>query len=627
MAQSNHWEQNRTGSADTRQNAPTDQKPSAREAIVISFAAGDSYYFEAADRLEERLSDIGVDHDIRRLEIPEGKDWIDICREKIRFYRNMLLEHQRPVVWMDVDTEVLRKPEALLDSNADITGFLRNFKNFVHFDPAQFSRLLAPAYLTFNYNDRVLSFLDFAARLTEESDVRATDDYFLQEALISWDGDLRFMFLKPSDVVRNKEDIRADQAYFVHGNSGNVDTFKGEAAQHPVPALALPRQKRVLEESAKASIKKGDREAAGFFYNRIRRLVPTDPTALQTYLQFLHKTKQWKKLDYHIYENRRNPLFAEVVDRIDYLSALDRQNWSRADMLFRRASERDSPDLPLMKSRQVRFDLDRRAESAGISDDDRVKMWWMETPYPGNFGDIINPYVVEGLTGIPPKFTHSPKRLLAIGSIIKFAKSTTSVWGAGCPSRDQVLNPHATYHAVRGPLTRDVVLQNGGSVDEIYGDAAWFLPRIYRPTVTKTHRLGVIFHLAHQQSSPPIDPDVRIIDIARVGRGEIEEFIRELLSCEAVLSTSLHGVIVAHAYRVPVRWCVASASGRQIHGDGMKFEDYFLSVGRPAPDPLDVSQLDRISSELAATRVDSPEREIDVRALAAAAPFKMDLNL
>ncbi|MDT0165802.1 polysaccharide pyruvyl transferase family protein [Actinotalea sp. AC32] len=603
------------------------ESPVQKEAVVVSFCAGKEYYFRAADRLEEQLDELGVDHDIQRLETPEGSDWIDICRQKIRFFRDMLVKHERPVAWMDVDTEILRRPDALLDSTADLTAFLRSFKYLVGFDPEQHSRLLAPSYLTFNYNDRVLSFLDFAVRLVDESDVRATDDYFLQEALTSWDGDLRLMLLKPTDISRHKEDARSETAYFIHGDSGNVGTFKGEAEQHQIAALAIPRQVRVLQESARESLRKGDREAAGFFYNRIRRLTPNDPNALKTYLEFLHKTKQWKKFDYHVAQSRKNPRFLDAVERADYLAAIERENWTRADVLFERAGKRDSPSYPLMKSRQVRTDLDRRAAAAGIADEDRVKMWWMETPYPGNFGDIINPYVVEGLTGIPPKFTHNPNRLLAIGSIIKFAKKGTSVWGAGCPSRDQVLSPEATYHAVRGPLTREVVLANGGSADEVYGDAAWFLPKIYNPDVPKTHRLGVIFHLTHQTAAPPLDPDVKVIDIARVGAGEIEAFIRELLSCEAVLSTSLHGVIVAHAYGIPVRWCVASGSARQIHGDGMKFEDYFNSVGRSAPEPLDVSALERVTSTLAAECVDNPETPIDLVRLAEAAPFDVRIPL
>ena len=131
----------------------------------------------------------------------------------------------------------------------------------------------------------------------------------------------------------------------------------------------------------------------------------------------------------------------------------------------------------------------------------------------------------------------------------------------------------------------------------------------------------------HADGGPPVDPDVRVIDIRRVGPAEIEAFIDEMLSCEALLSTSLHGVIVAHAYGIPVRWCVATDAARQIHGDGTKFEDYFQSVGRAAPEPLDISGLERISSDLAGQCLDNPARPIDLKALAEAAPFTIRPDL
>lgn len=598
----------------------------ARSAIVVSFCAGKPYYFEAAERLEQKLDEFGVDHDIVRLEIPPDLDWIDICKQKIRFYRDMLVKHQRPIVWLDVDTILLRRPDVLLDSPADLTCFLRGFKYFVGFDPELHSRLLAPGYITFGFNQDVLKFLDFAVGLVENSPLRGTDDYFLQEALTQWDGELRVLLMKPSDIALHPESDRAKTAYFVHGDSGHVGIHKGEAEQHNVAALSVARQKRVLQEAVQSSAKRGDREAMGVFHARIRQLDPKDSKTFQKYLEFLAKTEQWSKLQYQVERNLSSPVLGPIAERQGFLARLALREWDKVDAWYARAQENGSVNVPLMKSRMVRFDLDRRAEARGIDDDERVKMWWMETPYPGNFGDIINPYVIEGLTGAPPKFTHGTKRLIAIGSIIKFARAGTTVWGAGSPRRDDVLNAEADYRAVRGPLTRQVVLDNGGSVEEVYGDAAWFLPKIYHPHVEKTHKLGVILHVVHEESAPPVDPDVKLIDLKRVGREEIEAFIRDLLSCESVISTSLHGVIMAHAYGIPVRWAEAPSSSKQIHGDGLKFEDYFQSVGRSAPEPLNISALERISSDMASLCVDNPASAVDLRSLAEVAPFSIAID-
>lgn len=54
----------------------------------------------------------------------------------------------------------------------------------------------------------------------------------------------------------------------------------------------------------------------------------------------------------------------------------------------------------------------------------------------------------------------------------------------------------------------------------------------------------------------------------------VEETINKLLSCDRILSTSLHGLIAAHAYGIPALWI----KDGYINTDGFKFKDYFSSV-------------------------------------------------
>ncbi|HCI5723053.1 TPA: hypothetical protein NPO34_005233, partial [Klebsiella variicola subsp. variicola] len=54
-----------------------------------------------------------------------------------------------------------------------------------------------------------------------------------------------------------------------------------------------------------------------------------------------------------------------------------------------------------------------------------------------------------------------------------------------------------------------------------------------------------------------------------------EFVVDEIISCEYILSTSLHGVIVAQAYDIPTLWI----KHNDINTDGIKFYDYFDSVG------------------------------------------------
>ena len=66
---------------------------------------------------------------------------------------------------------------------------------------------------------------------------------------------------------------------------------------------------------------------------------------------------------------------------------------------------------------------------------------------------------------------------------------------------------------------------------------------------------------------------VKIIDICA---GE-KEFINELLEVENVISSSLHGLIMADAYGIPNARVNIS---NKLIGGHFKFKDYCLSVGR-----------------------------------------------
>ncbi|MEZ3832638.1 hypothetical protein QQX37_26400, partial [Klebsiella pneumoniae] len=69
-----------------------------------------------------------------------------------------------------------------------------------------------------------------------------------------------------------------------------------------------------------------------------------------------------------------------------------------------------------------------------------------------------------------------------------------------------------------------------------------------------------------------INKNIKVIDLKTK---DIEFVVDEIISCEYILSTSLHGVIVAQAYDIPTLWI----KHNDINTDGIKFYDYFDSVG------------------------------------------------
>ena len=68
------------------------------------------------------------------------------------------------------------------------------------------------------------------------------------------------------------------------------------------------------------------------------------------------------------------------------------------------------------------------------------------------------------------------------------------------------------------------------------------------------------------------DKDILVIDLMT---NNIEPVTDLFLQCEKIVSTSLHGLIVSHAYRIPAVWVQFSD---KLFGDGIKFQDYFESV-------------------------------------------------
>ena len=67
----------------------------------------------------------------------------------------------------------------------------------------------------------------------------------------------------------------------------------------------------------------------------------------------------------------------------------------------------------------------------------------------------------------------------------------------------------------------------------------------------KRYDLGVVCHLNHKNMLT-FSEDIKLINIER-GVDEIESFVDEICECRRIVSSSLHGIIVAHAYGIPAR--------------------------------------------------------------------------
>lgn len=210
-----------------------------------------------------------------------------------------------------------------------------------------------------------------------------------------------------------------------------------------------------------------------------------------------------------------------------------------------------------------------------------------------NFGDALNPHLVEKLSG---KTVYSYRTLLfkpnqpvfcVIGSILNDLNiPNAEIWGAGFISEDGSFKKKPTkVHAVRGPLTRQLVLDQGIKCPEVYGDPALLLPMFYQPQKTKEYKLGIIPHFVDKKNQVVLElkenypDDVLIIDIEK----PIENVITNINRCQHIASSSLHGMIVADAYQIPSCWIELS---KNVIGEGFKFRDYMLSVNKTQFEPV-----------------------------------------
>jgi pyruvyltransferase len=251
-----------------------------------------------------------------------------------------------------------------------------------------------------------------------------------------------------------------------------------------------------------------------------------------------------------------------------------------------------------------------------------------------NWGDDINDHFIRRLSGreveiyfdTPVAMALKRPNYLCIGSTLNYLTTPqTVVWGAGVidDTLDLRARP-ARVTAVRGPLTRDYLRGRGIDCPEVYGDPALLIPYFYKSAPAERGpggRIGIIPHYKDQASLVfaairRAHPELEFIDIANYGIWT--DFIDRVSACDAVLSSSLHGLIVAEAYGIPNQW--VSVSGNVL-GRGFKFRDFFASVGKPVTAPIELDENFDPRAFLAAQSW-SPGR-IDLKKLLAACPFEI----
>lgn len=571
---------------------------------LISFYGGSQYYYDAADQLRSDCERLGMPHHIEELPT-EGMVWAEICRLKIAFYQRMQREHGA-VLWVDVDDRLVALPEFLRGCQLDLVGFGGRFAYIRDHNPLLTARYWVPSILFFGPGERAARFLQLMADIEAQTDEPVTDDWVLQEAWTRHTEQLAVGHLPPDLVSRSAATTTAATA-FIHGDSASVATARGQVLQHGDSAHHRSIRAAAMAQEAVFAMRAGrDLDTALPLARRAYQIRPEDSAhvvRLGGYLTLSGRRNE--AIDLLARHLREYPDAGEAgLTRARLLLPVRRYDEAReqVEALIATGDERTAA-----RAEALRYDLDlaEEATAKGLSTAQRPAMWWMGTPYPGNFGDVLGPWLVHHLTGRPPRRDSVHKPALTVGSIIKFASPGTRVWGSGTPRMGDPLCPDAHYFAVRGPETARAVGAYGGRAPTVLGDPALLLPRLLpRPADRRpAYGLGIIRHVSHNATPLRLE-GVKDIRLSVVGDAGIRSVIDQIWDCERVLSTSLHGIITAHAYGIPARRITLQDPHLPvIPGDGTKYTDYFGSVGLPEQEPH-VVPFDSVIDESWARHVD-----------------------
>ena len=283
-----------------------------------------------------------------------------------------------------------------------------------------------------------------------------------------------------------------------------------------------------------------------------------------------------------------------------------------------------------------------------------------------NLGDALSPIMAALMSGLEVQRvpTASPKiRMACVGTIAHgFSGGECWFWGTGsspwrnpsapAPERRAFVGAeepgfHAT--ATRGLLSEELISGDVGKIG-VYGDPVWLLPRFYNPKPRKTWKLGVIVHLselADRATTPNLKPEllrylipedfrdeVRIIHtVTEIGVAPMKARIDEILACERIVSTSLHGMVFAESYGIPCLHFPTSGAkgpGARVLTDlnlDLRFVDLYSGLGLEKLPIYAQPQRERTDWAALMKAVDDlwEEKPFDAEALIEA--FPLDLNL
>jgi hypothetical protein len=540
--------------------------------VVCSFYTADDYYRQHGERLAKKLDELGVEYVLREIEKKEGEDWADICRRKVPFLAEVCAANpDKKVFWMDVDCMILELPEYIFNSSADIVGFQRGYSSPTTIGYGNRSRFWEPSFWGVNTTPLARKMIADAAELEKVSTVKATDDYFMEEAWRANCENMSFQII-PSNAVFGRGTVNADSrtAFFKFGASGNVAEFKGKVQQHTSGGKRPSLRKRALNLA-----KKIEKLLPRKISARLRLLADTTGITGKLTTSSGSKEQQARK---KISDDLQ---FAAQAGQVEKFKSLKAE--------FEKKFRLTQAEVNSIEASKSFLYYSSKPSSSSIN-----LAWWAK-PFPGNFGDWLSPLIVSHYTDKKVIF-QSPVRMatkdhmIGLGSIGRFIKPNSVVVGTGISTDELTLAKSANYVSVRGPVTARVVKESGGPTVESFGDPGVLISRIFPVERNKTNgRVALVRHFTHKPIPLKLESNMDELDIFMSHPDDIKVLVETLNLYDRVVTSAMHIFITCQSYGIPCALVTFEGFEDSVHGNGIKYGDYAQGVGLESISPIPVS--------------------------------------
>lgn len=230
--------------------------------------------------------------------------------------------------------------------------------------------------------------------------------------------------------------------------------------------------------------------------------------------------------------------------------------------------------------------------------DNTLKLYYAKL---ANMGDLLNELIVRRCFGCEVErrsfldgdlsaigshlgmYTYHGNVLMRLQQFINGIKyPQVHVWGTGFinydDSRGHFFKRDMVFHALRGELSRrNVEKMTGRKLDIPTGDGGILADSLLDRLPEKKWDVGVVPHICDLK-----DPAAEALRASYENSVLINvkddplEVVGQIASCRCILSSSLHGLIVADSFGIPNMHLVFD---QRLKGDGFKFDDYYSAYG------------------------------------------------